>query len=415
MKYDTVLVHLFIGLCLTTGAVLSDLEDTWLQGKVCNLRPETTYLLGSNFRENVSQSFLHTTQSPPLCNNTDSLLISYDPEFSSLFASNASLHLIYKDPQARPIADEMGIWVWDHHQVWTASSSVNGTSYVSILDLSSGTVERLVSSNGIDVLNPNGGGYHDGKVFVAGDGNATVPPCIYAIDPTTLAVEIVVDSYFGLRLNGPNDLTWAARGNKSWLFFTDDPLSSVYNGGEAPSLPDATWRLDPVERTLLPVIDRTDVLVPNGIRANKDGSKLYVTDTPSDPLVYGTGMYQASSGQIQFVGTASSAIYVFDLDEEGFPSNKRLFGIPERGIADGLHLDDFGRVWSAEGDGIVVRNPSGKVLGMVSSLAVLQGELALLASAPLQNFALAGDLLVILAYDKIWGIKLSRVIVSKMT
>lgn len=98
------------------------------------------------------------------------------------------------------------------------------------------------------------------------------------------------------------------------------------------------------------MIDRTDVLVPNGIRVNREQNKLYVTDTPPP----------SEGGDLP---TASAAIYVFDLDENAFPSNRRLFGLAERGIPDGIKLDDAGRVWTGEGDGIVVRNSGGKLIG----------------------------------------------------
>ncbi|KAK5046478.1 hypothetical protein LTR84_008281 [Exophiala bonariae] len=341
-------------------------------------------------------------------------LISYDPEFESIFAPNASLDLIYTSKNGTPIADEMGIWLWDHNQVWMASATENGTNFVSILDLTRNSITRLKSSNRIEVLNPNGGGYHNGKVYIAGDGNETTAPCIYAVDPVSYQTQIVINSYFGLRFGGPNDLTWASRGGKSWLFFTDDPLSEIYNNGRSSQVPDATWRWDPIGNTLLPVIDRTDVLVPNGIRVNKNSTKLYVTDTPN-PLVYGGGVVQTSSGQELFDGSSSSAIYSFDLDVDGFPSNRRLFGIAERGIADGLHLDDAGRVWTGEQDGIVVRSPTGKILGVVNALAIQGVQTTDSDRSPLQNFALAGDMLVILAFDKIYTIKLSSQIVSGMT
>ncbi|KAK4935519.1 hypothetical protein LTR10_023430 [Elasticomyces elasticus] len=381
---------------------------------LCNLSSTLTYQLDS-FSGNVSQSFLQTTGTNSAlaqCENTT--LISYDPEFGSLFASNASLNLIYTDPNGDTIADEMGIWLWDHHQVWMASASENNVSHVSILDLTNDTVKPLPVPNGVEVLNPNGGGYHNGKVYIAGDGNYTVPPCIYEVDPVTYQTEVVVNNYFGLRFGGPNDLTWASREGKSWLFFTDDPLSEVYNDGRKPQVPDATWRWDPLEQTVLPVIDRTDVLVPNGIRVNKNSTKLYVTDTP-DPLVYGASVVQTSSGQSIYASTSISAIYSFDLDDSGFPSNRRLFGIAERGIADGLHVDDAGRVWTGEQDGIVVRSPSGKVLGMVNALAIQGAEVVDCGQSPLQNFALAGDLLVVLAFDKIYTVQLSSQIVSGMT
>lgn len=181
------------------------------------------------------------------------------------------------------------------------------------------------------------------------------------------------------------------------MFFTDDPLASIYNDGNFPQLPDAVWRFDPQQKTLLPVIDRTDVLVPNGIRVNKNSTKLYVTDTP--PLIYGANI------------TASSAIYEFDLDENGVPSNRRLFGIAERGIADGLHVDDEGRVWTGEADGVVVRNSDGRLIGMVNSLAVF-GEGG---SGTIQNFAIAGDRLIVLALDEIFEVRLSGSVVEGMT
>lgn len=386
------------------------------------LPPSATYNLPINFSGNVSQSFLQTSDIPSISNSSEAILkpfIVYDEEFASLLAPNASLELIYSDPEGNTVAHEMGIWVWDYNQVWMASTSPdNDVSYAYILDLYSNSLKLLNVTNGVPVVNPNGGGYYEGKVYIAGDGNATYPPSIYIVDPLTYTAEVVIDSYFGLRLNGPNDLVWASRqcsnGSRSWLFFTDDPLSYFYNGGLRPQLPDATWRFDPIDQTLLPVVDRTDVLVPNGIRVNKNGTKLYITDTPT-PLVYGTGASISSSGEIAFNGSASSAIYEFDLSEDGRPSNKRLFGIAERGIADGMHLDDDGRVWTGEADGIVVRSPTGKVLGMVNALAIQSIQTVDSDKAPLANFALAGDRLIILAYDKIFQVRFNRQIVSNMT
>jgi gluconolactonase len=378
---------------------LSTILATVIAQNLTIFPPELTYLLPVDFQGNVSQSFIQTTSSNKKLSDLSSsaettLFIAYDQEFIDLLGSGAKLDLVASSTV--PFADEMGVWVWDHNQVWMASSSVNGISYVSVLDLSTGKVSTLNSS--VDVLNPNGGGYHNGLVYIAGDGNQTIPPSIYQVDPTNGNTSVIINSYFGLRFGGPNDLTWAERNGKSYMFFTDDPLSVIYNGGDSPQVPDAVWRFDPQGKTLLPVIDRTDVLVPNGIRVNANSTLLFVTDTP--PLTYGVNST-----------TASSAIYVFDLDESGFPSNRRLFGLAERGIADGIHLDDAGRVWTGEADGIVVRNSGGKAIGMFNALAILGQD----APGPLQNFALAGDTLIILAYDKIYSVKLSSTIATKMT
>ncbi|KAL7902877.1 hypothetical protein HDV63DRAFT_391738 [Trichoderma sp. SZMC 28014] len=381
---------------------------------ILRLNPTLLYNISTNFVGNSSETFLQTTG---LKDSTATMkpFVAYDEEFEHLLAEDATLELLYTNPDNKPVADEMGIWVWDHNQVWMSSSSVENISYTSILDLSDHSVKPLViSSNGIPILNPNGGGYFNGKVYIAGDGNATIPPAIYEINPVTRDARIVVDSYFGLRLNGPNDLTWGCRGNKSWLFFTDDPLGYYYNNGDYPTIPDATWRWDPEEETLLPVIDRTDILIPNGIRVNKDSTKLYVTDTPSTQ-VPGSGFVQTSPSAEQYYGSDTSAIYEFDLSPDGFPYNKRLFGITQRGISDGLHLDDDGRIWTAEADGIVVRSSSGKVLGMINALAIEGRKVADSNRRPLQNFALAGDRIIVLAYSQIYQVRLSRAIVESMT
>lgn len=380
---------------------------------VLPLNPTLLYNVSTNFAGNSSESFLQTTD---LHDSTATMrpFVAYSDEFEDLLAKDATLELLYTNPDNKPVADEMGIWVWDHNQVWMSSSSVDNISYTSILNMSDHSVKPLVvSSNGIPILNPNGGGYFNGKVYIAGDGNATIPPAIYEIDPVTHYTRIVVDSYFGLRLNGPNDLTWGCRNNNSWLFFTDDPLSYYYSNGKYPTIPDATWRWDPKQDTLLPVIDRTDILVPNGIRVNKDSTKLYVTDTPSKQIP-GSGFVQTSSGE-QYYGSDTSAIYEFDLSPDGFPYNKRLFGITQRGISDGLHLDDDGRVWTGEADGIVVRSSSGKVLGMINALGIQGSKVVDSDRRPLQNFALAGDRIIVFAYTQIYQVRLSRTIVDSMT
>ena len=381
---------LYLGLVTFMASVALAIDNATI-----SLNPEWTYLLPPGFQGDASEAFLQTISYNPQIDEdfTRARLapfVSYDQEFLDLLPENALLQLVAEKPY--PFANEMGVWVWDRNEVWFAGPTINESSYLMVLDLSTSTTYSPNTS--MPILNPNGGYYHNGLVYVAGDGNATFAPAIYAIDPSTGNTTIVVDSYFGLRFNGPNDLTWVTRNGKSYMFFTDDPLSSLYNGGEQPQLPDAAWKFDPQEGSLLPVIDRSDLLVPNGIRVNANQTQLFVTDTP--PPAYGAN------------GTASAAIYVFDLDDQAFPSNKHLFGIAERGIPDGLHLDDTGRVWTGEADGIVVRNKLGKVICFFNSIALLGANQTL----PLQNFALAGDTLVFLAVDWIWTLRLAITVVS---
>lgn len=186
------------------------------------------------------------------------------------------------------------------------------------------------------------------------------------------------------------------------MFFTDDPISIRYAPGSTipAQLPDADWRFDPQEKSLVPVISRGDILIPNGIRVNPEGTKLHVTDSSA------TDSIPALAGGAGGVG--SPAIYVYDLDEDMFPVNKRMIGIARTGLPDGLHVDDCGRIWTGEYEGVVVRSAQGKVLGIFNSQAY-----GLNASAYVTNFALAGDQLVILDVERILSVKLAHAIISQ--
>lgn len=240
----SLLVSLFISHRVAAGAS---------SNQTLVLPSDSTYKLPFDFVGNASQSFLQThanNSNAPLFGSVQDItkpFVVYDQEFADLLAPNASLELVYASPDGQAVGHEMGIWVWDHNQVWMASMNADGSSSVNILDLANGTITPLEPSNGVPVLNPNGGGYHDGKVYIAGNGNATAASAIYTVDPVTYEVAILIDSYFDLRLNGPNDLTWAttrsaANGTpiRSWMFFSDDPLNNLYDGGPFPQLPDAT-------------------------------------------------------------------------------------------------------------------------------------------------------------------------------
>ena len=161
-------------------------------------------------------------------------------------------------------------------------------------------------------------------------------------------------------------------------------------------MPDAVWRFDLEHNALQAVISRADILVANGVAANAEGTRLYVTDTPLDLTTEGYGQGGETSG--------SPAIFIYDIDVDLRPVNKRLFGIARSGFPDGIHVDDAGRVWTGEGEGVVVQNCQGTVLGIVNTESFGEPKVT--------NFALAGDKLVIGGYTKAWSVKLAYPIVS---
>jgi sugar lactone lactonase YvrE len=76
-------------------------------------------------------------------------------------------------------------------------------------------------------------------------------------------------------------MTWGSTRNsktnttQSYLYFTD-----VYFGSLVPQLPtaphqlaNAVYRLDPQTQTIRPIISRSDVAIPNGIRVSPDNKK----------------------------------------------------------------------------------------------------------------------------------------------
>ena len=108
--------------------------------------------------------------------------------------------------------------------------------------------------------------------------------------------------------------------------------------------------------------------------------------------------------------TGSPAIYRYDISpEDGLVSNRVLFGITREGVSDGIKIDDQGRVWTAEYEGIVVRNSVGKVIGLFNKEVILGSRNP---EVEMANFALAGDTLVLLAVDKVYTVKLAETVMS---
>jgi gluconolactonase len=386
---------IFVALALAFGTVKA-------ANATVSIDPELTYLLPPDYTGELQQNFIdtnttNTSENAKLAAAQKAPFISYDPEFTALLGPNPTLKLVAQ--REAPFADEAGVWVSDRNEVWFTSSTVDNQSYLTVLDLK--TSEVYTPQTSIPIVNPNGGYYFNGTVYIAGTGTFTEAPCIYGINPANGETRVILNTYFGLQFNGPNDITWVTRGEKAYMFFTDDPIAERYAPGSGiPSqLPDAVWRFDPQERTLVPVISRADMLIPNGIRVNANQTKLYVTDSSA------TNSFPTLRGGA--VGTGSPAIFVYDLDDDAFPVNKRMVGISRSGVPDGIHIDDADRIWTGEFEGVVVRNAQGKVLGLFNSEATVAKP-----GTHLQNFALAGDTLVLLDIQRLWTLKLAQTVVD---
>lgn len=377
---------------------------------------EYTHLLPLPFEGNLTRDFLdgtaleNETVATALVNAQKSAFISYHDEFTRLIGS-AKLDFIVADA---PFPNgEAGIWVPDLHQVWFVTTLYGGPTKLYILFLENSTViePQLMATAGygthIPLANPAGGYYFNGTVYLALVGTDQEPASLVAVNPRSYVVRPVVNSYFGLELPPVDDVvvtyTNTSRGIEKHLYFSTLDLSAfgLTVGRPAAVLPNAFWMFTPETGALQPVIPRADILTPNGVAVDKDFRHLYVTDTSATASVGGGAMWNV---------TGSPAIYRYDLSPmDGLVSNKVLFGMTREGVSDGIKVDDKGRVWTAEYEGIVVRNSVGKVIGLFNKEVILGTQTPV---AEMANFALAGDSLVLLALDKIVTIKLAEMVVS---
>ncbi|KAK4494173.1 hypothetical protein PRZ48_014471 [Zasmidium cellare] len=378
---------------------------------------EYTYLLPETFSSNVNYTFVNGTHTSNASINSllqtaaKSPLIAYDTEFSNIFGSKPEIQLVQdRTTQNDRFAFEAGVWVPERNEVWFASAVSQadvrpGTVYVYNLD--SGHIGPLNSSS--KVHNPDGGYYFEGKVYFAsypGPANETYRGGVISVDVHTLQVETVVNNYFGLHFNGVDDIVWVynpANRSEKYMFFTDLKYAQqAYPNAPPPMLPSSIYRWDPQNEILRPVVSRND-LEPNGIRVSPDMKTLYIPDSSS---IYGT--LATGPATDSWLGPF---IYAYKLDEDMLPSSRTMFGQVRQGLADGIHVDDKGRVWTAESEGVVCRNSKGKVIGVVNSQYFEANKTA--EALPIANFALAGNTLVVLANTRLWTIKTEEILVGR--
>jgi len=140
--------------------------------------------------------------------------------------------------------------------------------------------------------------------------------------------EVVVDSYKGKLLNGPNDVWITPDGG---VYFTDPFYKRPYwDRGPMEQDVQGVYYLPPDRGDLVRVVD--DLQQPNGIIGTPDGKTLYVTDIKAGKT------------------------YSYDMRDNGRLGNKSLFC--EMG-SDGMTIDNEGNVYLTN-KGVFVFNPDGE-------------------------------------------------------
>lgn len=171
----------------------------------------------------------------------------------------------------------------------------------------------------------------DGTLIAAADENNE----LWAISRDGKKEKVLVSSFKGVKLNGPNDIWVVPKGG---LYFTDPLYARPY------------WERDPEmqqdgehvyflseDGAQLFRVDE-DLVKPNGIVGTPDGKTLYVAD----------------------IGAKKT--YKYDIREDGYLINKTLFC--EMG-SDGMTTDEKGNVYLT-GDGVTVFNKKGDQIAHIA-------------------------------------------------
>lgn len=206
---------------LRVAAIVIVLARPSTAGKNPNLtrlNAEYAYLLPHPFYENLTRPFVTGTTvedqnvASSLQHAAGSLFVSYTQEFDDLVA-DATMELVSDAPFPFSWAGGGGTWLPDLNQIWHTSLLYNGAMdiYITHLDNNTSVRPTFVAAPGYQVYlplpNPAGAYYFNSTVYVCLTGNEHEPPGLVGINPRTLEVTPLVNSYFGLELPSLDDVT----------------------------------------------------------------------------------------------------------------------------------------------------------------------------------------------------------------
>lgn len=317
--------------------------------------------------------------------------ISFSDEFTQLIGETPNVQLV-EDRPGEYFAFEGTAWIPSRNEVWFTSSLYSPPGRLYILHLSNLTItepplppeyfnwQRCVYSQTDDLVYVTS--YRDNSTYRGG---------LFTINPETYEIIPIFNAFFGFPFNGLNDLTFVGTNESRYLFVSDVYfMPFAYPEGTPPQLSNTgMYRWDLQHQILLPALSLTTQPGLNAIKIGPDLKTLYVGDTFAP--------YSQTP--------ASQVIFKYDIDDDFMPVNRRVFAVP-RYFLDGFQVDDQGRVWSCEGDGIVVRNSHGVILGIINRL-YFGRDLAF------GTLGLAGNTVIVLAVDRLWTVTLTEQVVSK--
>jgi len=226
-------------------------------------------------------------------------------------------------------------------------------TFTSETGMQAGMIWKYDSQTGTTIVYRSPSGMANGITF---DNSGNMIVCegadfggrkITSTDPSTGKAKILTALYNGVPYNSPNDLVIDSRNR---IYFTD-PRYSGYEKVEQPCF--GVYRFD-AEGTVELII--TDLLNPNGIAFSPAQDKLYV----------GCNF----EGDYEDGISPQTDIYIYDLDENGKVSNKKLFiDYPDEFGPDGMTVDKHGNLYVAFRDetnpGIYIYNQNAEIIDKI--------------------------------------------------
>jgi gluconolactonase len=211
-------------------------------------------------------------------------------------------------------------------------------------DNQAGRIVRIAPDGALSIWYEGPGGPNALTRKPAGDIVATLigTPAI-AVMMTGVLPRVLVSDFEGKPFNRPNDLIVNERGD---IYFTDPAGPTATH----PAMPSAVYQLT-AEGKLLRIAN--DIALPNGVALSPDERTLYVANTAGEWIV------------------------AFDLSRKGVVKEeqqefaKLALPAPQNGAAagsgaDGIAVDEEGRLYVATTLGVQVFSPKGKPLGIIA-------------------------------------------------
>ena len=215
-------------------------------------------------------------------------------------------------------------------------------SSISALDPSTGVVENWIEaagSNGM-ALSPDGQ-----SLYVAVTSKARIDQISLA-DPND-RIELVSQDVDGKPFNSTNDLVVSSTGN---IYFTDPTWGSARTdgGSPAPFTTPAYWVNSLGEAKIFD----DDLIQPNGISISPDEKTLYVA------------ALKTGSADAEIPRKPEPYTYAYDLDGDGYPSNRRLLfssppDMPKTDGTDGTTVDCAGNLYTTASGAVIIISPEG--------------------------------------------------------